>query len=116
MKQSKFNHNRIKPKYKHEKKQKITQEERDYLQWLQLETFSCVVCGTANMIEMHHVKEHSIDKKDHKRLIPLCVEHHRLSNELSAHGTPRKFKELYPVEFQNELADKIYLLYKSQQG
>ena len=109
----KVTHNRLRPKPSQKNKPKITQRERDYLNWLQGQSFSCMVCGTADGIEMHHVKEHSNNKKNHRKLLPLCYHHHRLSNDLSAHGTPTKFRELYPMEFQNELADKIYFLFAS---
>ena len=108
----KFNHNRIKPKYSSKKKHTISQEDRDYLEYLQTQSFNCFVCGTGSNIEMHHIKEHSNNKKNHKELIPLCVMHHRLSNELSAHGTATKFKKLYPMEVQRVQAKEIYLEYE----
>jgi len=74
------------------------------------DSFICFVCGS-NIVEFHHVKRDSTDKKDHKRLMPLCQEHHTLSAELSAHGTPKKWRETYSMEFQHRLADKIYKKY-----
>jgi len=62
---------------------------------------------------MFLLKLNSSDKKNHKRLIPLCgVEHHRLGQTLSAHGTPKKWRETFSMEMQNEFADKIYKEYK----
>lgn len=103
--------NRLRPKPSMKNKPKITDEDKEYLGWLQLQTFNCMVCNTNYGIEYHHTKEHSTDRKDHKRLIPLCYYHHRTSTELSAHGTPSLFRKKYPMEVQYELADKIYSEY-----
>jgi len=104
-------HNRIKPKYNGKNKKKITDEDKDYLEWLQHQNYKCFVCGKQNGIEWHHVKLHSTDKKNHKRLIPLCGnEHHRLG-ELSPHGNPKKWRETFSMELQNEFADEIYQEY-----
>ena len=94
----------------------VSKEDREYMDWLHKEeqgyNYPCFVCGKNNSsdkTEWHHVKEGSGDKKDHKRQIPLCGnEHHRLGTVLSAHGTPKKFRETYPMEVQYKYADKIY--------
>ncbi len=94
-------------------KNQISKDEKDYLDWLQNQSYGCFVCGQQNGIEWHHVKKFSSDKKNHFRLIPLCFMHHRISNELSAHGTPRKFRDLYPLDIQNIFANNIYIAYLS---
>jgi len=100
---------RIKPKFSGKTPSLLTGADRKYLRYLQSLDVVCFVCGEQNGIEWHHVKRDSTDKKDHTRLIPLCgVEHHRLGAELSAHRTPVKFRETYPVEVQMEYAAKIY--------
>ncbi len=94
----------------------VSQEDREYLDWLHKEeqgyNYHCFVCGNNNSndtTEWHHVKESSGDRKDHKRQIPLCGnEHHRLGTGLSAHGTPKKFRETYPMKVQYKHAEKIY--------
>ncbi len=81
----------------------VSNEDKEYMQWLHKEeqgyNYHCFVCGNNNSsdtTEWHHIKEGSNDKKDNKRQIPLCGnEHHRLGTVLSAHGTPRKFRETY---------------------
>lgn len=88
-------------------KAKVTKKDLDYLDWLHTQSFECIVCGSG-LVEWHHVKRDSTDVKDHKRLIPLCQKHHVLSDELSAHGTPKKFRETYPMGYQHKIADKIY--------
>jgi len=86
-------------------------DDMEYLQWLQDQPYKCFACGKQNGIEWHHVKLNSVDKKNHKRLIPLCgVEHHRLG-ELSPHGNPRKWREKFSMKIQNDFADKIYQEY-----
>lgn len=87
----------------------IAANDKKYLEYLKNTSYACFVCGKHNGIEWHHVKRDSTDKKNHKRLIPLCgVEHHRLGNVLSAHGTPKKFRATFSMEFQNSYADEIY--------
>lgn len=115
---SKLKTNRLKPVYSAKNKSLISDEDREYLEWLQSSAYPCLVCGGFNGIEWHHVKEFSFNKKNHERLIPLCgVEHHRLGQILSAHGTPKKWRETYSIQMQNEAADKIYQDYlDSNQG
>jgi len=109
---TKIKHSRLRPKPSQKNKKKITNEDKDYLEWLQNQDFVCFACGKQNGIEWHHVKECSTDKKNHQRLIPLCGEEcHRNGQELSAHGTPKKFREVYPVKAQNAFADRIYSFY-----
>lgn len=93
-------------------KAKATKEDLDYMDWLHSSkcSFVCIVCESPN-VEFHHVKRDSTSKKDHKRLIPLCQQHHTLSDKLSAHGTPKKWRETYSMELQYIIADKIYKNY-----
>jgi len=100
---------RLKPKYNSKNKKLFDVEDAKYIEWLQCSSYSCFVCGGHNGIEWHHVKKFSTDKKDHTRLIPLCgVEHHRLGAVLSAHGTPKKWRETFSMEVQLEYAANIY--------
>ena len=97
-----------KPKASMKNKPKITQHEKDYLQWLQSQDAKCFSCGASNGIEWHHVKRSSVDKKDHTRLIPLCgVSCHRLG-KFSAHNNPKWFRETFPIEQQLEVGEKYY--------
>jgi len=92
------------------KKAKVSEKDLTYLNWLQAQTnYGCMVCNSGK-IQWHHVKEHSTDKKDHSRLIPLCIEHHT-GNELSPHGTPKLWREIYSMEVQHEEAKAIHLQY-----
>jgi len=105
---TKINHNRLRPKPSMKNKKKITQDDKDYLEWLQNQNYVCFVCGKQNGIEWHHVKEYSTDKKNHKRLIPLCgIDHHRLG-DLSPHGNPKRWRETFDMVLQNDFADEIY--------
>ncbi len=108
---------RIKPKFDGSNQKEISAEDKNYLEWLQMQVYPCFVCGGFNGIEWHHVKEVSSDTKNHKRLIALCgVEHHRLGQTLSAHGTPKKWRDTYSMEEQNEAADKIYADYLAERS
>lgn len=89
------------------KEPKITKIEKEYLNWLQMQNLKCVLCDSSNNIEMHHVKFKSTDKKNHKRLIPLCIEHHK-GNVLSPHGTSKKWRLHISMELQNKIADELY--------
>lgn len=105
----KIKHNRLRPKPSSKNKSRISNEDKKYLEWLQHQVYECFVCGEFNGIEWHHVKENSSDRKNHKRLIPLCGEKcHRNGSELSAHGTPKKFREKFSMRVQNGYADEIY--------
>lgn len=81
------------------KKANVDQQDLKYLDWLNknVHGLTCLVCKSPN-IEWHHVKRDSTCKKDHKRLIPLCYLHHRVSVEFSAHGTTKLFRETYPMD------------------
>ncbi len=92
-------------------KNQISKDEKDYLDWLQNQSYGCFVCGQQNGIEWHHVKKFSSDKKNHFRLIPLCgVEHHRLG-KLSPHGNAKLWRETYTYEEQLQFAATIHLNY-----
>jgi hypothetical protein len=85
----------------------------DFLRWLHEEKKPvCMVCGKRNSqdpIELHHVKRCSSDPKNDTQVIPLCGnEHHRLGMSLSAHGTPRYFREIFSIDFQKEYANELY--------
>ena len=110
---------RIKEVYNGSNKPKINDDDKAYLEWLdtQRENYGCFVCGRTCCNEWHHIKLYSTDSKNHKRLIALCgEEHHRLGQELSAHGTPKKWRETYSMEEQNEFADKIYADYLAEKS
>lgn len=92
---------------------KISDIEREYLNWLQEQNPNCFICSTSRNIEMHHVKFKSTDKKNHKRLIPLCVNHHK-GNCLSPHGTARKWRTHISMEWQNKVADELYNTFLEQ--
>ena len=98
----------------------ISKEDRDYLDWLQLQDIPCFVCGKINPsdpIEWHHVKLRSSDKKDHTKLIPLCGSlHHRLGKQLSPHGSPKNWRETFTIEFQYAFATDIYNSYLKSKG
>lgn len=108
--------NKSKPIKKVSNKNKATFEDLEYLSWLHKQDLTCFACGRKNGIEIHHIKEASSDKKNHKEVIPLCgVNCHRLGNELSAHGTPKKFREIFPIKIQKEYAKGLYSQYKENE-
>jgi len=80
----------------------------EYLTWLHYQQYPCFVCGKQNGIEWHHVKRDSTDKKDHKRLIPLCGNEHHRNGKLSPHGNPSLWRETFSMDLQNGYADSIY--------
>ena len=45
---TKINHNRLRPKPSMKNKKKITQDDKDYLEWLQNQNYVCFVCGKLN--------------------------------------------------------------------
>jgi len=82
-----------------------------YLKWLHSQNFGCLVCGNTQ-IEIHHLDHGNRGRADNKCVI-LCPECHRGSN-LSPHGTPNKWKELYPNEILEDIADKLFNQYKGE--
>lgn len=95
------------------KKDGITKDERAYLSWFALQYLPCIVCGTYSNIQGHHIKERSTDKKDHFKLIPLCVEHHT-GNKVSPHGSKKEFFNMFPIEAQRTIAFVIYNKYLAE--
>lgn len=96
-------------------KPKITEHEKQYLEWLQMQVhYRCFDCGEY-WNDWHHVKFKSTDRKNHLRLIPLCKEHHT-GNRLSPHGTPSKWRETYTIEEQNLEANKIYREFRNEKS
>lgn len=89
------------------KQTSITKKEKDYLEWFAHQSLSCIVCGSYNMIEGHHIKERSTDQKNHFQMIPLCKEHHT-GNKISPHGAKAKFFDMFPIEAQRTIAFIIY--------
>lgn len=92
------------------KKRGVSDLEKSYLKWFVSQNLSCIVCGTHNMIQGHHVKERSTDRKNHFQLIPLCADHHT-GNKISPHGAKKEFFEMFPIEAQRKIADRIYDIY-----
>ncbi len=105
---------------KKSKKNLLTKDEQDYLNWLQnREESVCFVCGKRNFnddLEWHHVKHSSSDKKNHFRLIPLCGNVHHRNGDLSPHGNAKKWKETFSLELQLKYAAEIYLEYLDSKG
>lgn len=100
---------RLKPKYSSKNVKVVDVEGLKYLHILKGMDLPCFACGAYGSIELHHIKECSSDKKVHTEVLPLCGDKcHRLGTELSAHGTPKKFREVFPIELQREFAKELY--------
>ena len=99
--------NRLKPK---------PQKNKDYLSWLHnQEDIVCFSCGKQNGLEAHHVKEFSSDVKDDTKVLMLCGnECHRLGMKLSPHGTPKAWREIYPMNMQLDYANELYRRYNER--
>lgn len=89
-------------------------KEPAYIRWFH-EVYQppCYVCDTFFGIQFHHIKERSTDERIDSIGMPLCEEHH-LGVEFSAHGTPVKFKERYPMDVQYTSAAKMYKKFKDK--
>ncbi len=108
----KVTHKRLKSKPSKKNKKKITDEDKEFLKWAKLQDLPCFACGEYGSIELHHVRENSCSSRSHAEIIPLCGEKcHRLGVELSAHGTPRKFRQVFPASVQKEAAKLLYNRY-----
>lgn len=85
-----------------------------YIKWFhEVYQPSCFVCGSLVGVQFHHIKEHSSDERDDMFGLPLCYEHH-LGNEFSPHGTPVKFKKVYPMVIQHAWSLEMYNKYLSE--
>lgn len=74
------------------KKRTTTDHELEYLNWCKSLDLRCVICDK-KPTELHHVIDmHRIDGKtrDHKRVIPLCIEHHRIGKD-AIHRVSREY-------------------------
>jgi hypothetical protein len=85
----------------------------EYLAWFHNQGFGCMVCGNPH-IEAHHIKEHSSDHRDDKYILPLCEFHHKFSDHLSPHGSPKKWREAYPLDLQKSIATKIFKVWENE--
>lgn len=111
-KEEQLKSNRLRPKANGKNKSKAIKNDK-YLSWCHNQDLPCFSCGKRGVIELHHVKEASTDIKDDTKVIPLCgIECHRLGRMLSAHGTPKKFREVYPITEQERHAKEIYKRFK----
>ncbi len=100
---------RVKPKFSAKNVHIVDTVGLKFLRVLKGMDLPCFVCGKHGSIELHHIKEASGDTKNHRRVLPLCGDTcHRLGLELSAHGTPKKFREIFPMEMQYKFADKLF--------
>jgi len=103
---------RLRPKPSQKNKSKITQSDKDYLEWVKNQDLACFSCGDYGSIELHHVRENSCSCRSHTLVIPLCGEKcHRLGTELSAHNTPKRFRLVYPIEVQIDFANDLHNMY-----
>ena len=73
----------------------------------------CFVCNVKYGIQLHHIKRDSTSKRIDKHILPLCYEHHH-GFDLSPHGNPKKFREMYPIEEQLKHAEKLYNKFKGK--
>jgi hypothetical protein len=96
----------------------------EYLSWVhEVKKPKCMCCereyyyiSDANKMELHHVKQASSDKKDDRIVVPLCgIECHRLGTKLSAHGTPKLFREKFSIEYQKSYARKLFEVFKEEE-
>ena len=98
-------------------------KDRKYLSWLhEVRQPACFCCGReyfrisqSNRSEIHHAKENSSDARNDHYVYMLCGEEcHRLGTVLSAHGTPRLFRETFSIEYQRAYAAELYQEYKNE--
>lgn len=120
------NHKRIKPKPSMKNKdtkvmkKSVAVSDPDFILWLhEVKKPKCFCCGREYYFEgiqdhseVHHIKEASTDHKNDREVLMLCgVSCHRLGTELSAHGTPKKFREKFPIKEQKIYSLTLYLEY-----
>lgn len=74
-------------------KAKVTKEDREWSKKVREKDGSCVICGSNERLNAHHLIPRQIKefKHDLENGITLCPSHHRFSFELSAHQNPIAF-------------------------
>jgi len=94
-------------------KKKKTKHEKDYHNWL-AENGRCAICN-AEKVELHHIRSNRLTPyKSHKRMLPLCLSHHR--GNYSVHAKPEKFNKDLPMEQQLMMADNYYRRFEKESG
>lgn len=97
---------KLKVKIEKVSKNKPTELEQEYLNWLRTQDYKCFVCDSP-WENYHHVKTHSSDDKVHSEVIPLCLEHH-MGTKLSPHGASRKFRLTFTMKQQRYVANNMF--------
>lgn len=101
------------------KKPKITNEDREYLNWLNENrgAYPCFVCGRRSGIEYHHITDiHRIEgkRREHKRVVPLCFMCHRVGKNAIHNMSKMKFySEVKSLEELLNRADELYEDFKN---
>ena len=78
-----------------------------YFNWIHSNNFSCVVCGRKD-IELHHITDiHELkgERRIHTRIVPLCLNHHRVG-KFAIHNMAKD-------EFYENVMDLDTLLFHS---
>jgi hypothetical protein len=94
-------------------KAKITKEDKIWsLEIKNKFNNKCVICGSTEKLNAHHLIPRQIKKFKHdlENGICLCPKHHRFSFELSAHQNPIAFimwLEKYKPEIIKKIKNKI---------
>lgn len=71
--------------------------------WELIRALGCIVCGS-HMVEIHHTGTGAGGRKNHDKVLPLCVWHHRGGEGL--HHIGRKtWRERFGTE--DELLEKV---------
>ena len=70
--------------------------------WEQIRALGCIVCQSYSA-EIHHCFTGGGGRKDHDKVIPLCIPHHTGIDGI--HRSRKRFAENYGTE--QELLDKV---------
>jgi len=112
----KVSHGRLRDKPSQKNNKKTSENDKMFLEWASNQDMPCIICHTMESIELHHIKRYSSDVKDHKKLIPLCSDHHKYNMDISAHANKKAFEELFPIENQEIIAKGIYFQFLEEMG
>jgi len=92
----------------------MNKAERAYANWLAEQR--CLICGRYD-VQLHH-EFPAGGRKNHKHLIPLCEEHHKVGNPDARHELGRWFAERHFLEMDGltcqEWAERSYRQWKER--
>lgn len=90
---------------------------KDYFRWIHSNNKCCVICGRSD-IEIHHItsiKEIEGKRRDDKRVVCICVSHHRIGKQ-AIHTLSKEdfYRDVMSLEDLLKHSRELYIEYLEQ--